>query len=72
MKKLKKNQSTYLLLYTAILLCTSAVNAAEGGGSSYMPGFYGDFGMAVAPEPGNYLSNSMGYNTVGNDANGSN
>ena len=72
MKKLKKNQSTYLLLYTAILLFTSAVNAAEGGGSSYMPGFYGDFGMAVAPEPGNYLSNFMGYNTVGNDANGSN
>lgn len=48
------------------------ISAAESGGSSYMPGFYGDFGMAVAPAPGNYLSNFAGYYGNGNDGNGSN
>lgn len=31
--------------------------ATEGGGSSYLPGFYGDFMMAVMPDKGTFLSN---------------
>lgn len=55
-----------------MLLCTAAAGAAENGGSSYMPGFYGDFAMAVSPVTGDYLSNFMGYNTAGNAGAGSN
>ncbi len=56
----------------AILLDIGSVKAAENGGSSYLPGFYGDFGMAITPGPGNYVNNFFGYNTAGNDAAGSN
>jgi len=47
------------------LLCVAVprVHAAEGGGSNYTPGFYGDFGVAVAPEPGFYLRNDLYYYT---------
>ncbi len=31
--------------------------ATEGGGSNYLPGFYGDFAMAAFPEPGTYFNN---------------
>ena len=52
------------------LLCVAVprVHAAEGGGSHYTPGFYGDFGVAVAPEPGFYLRNDLYYYTA--DASG--
>ena len=33
------------------------LQATEGGGTNYLPGFYGDFGMAVFPGPGAYFSN---------------
>ncbi|WP_161990635.1 SphA family protein [Candidatus Methylobacter oryzae] len=33
------------------------INATEGGGTNYLPGFYGDFGLAVFPEPGTYFNN---------------
>jgi hypothetical protein len=33
--------------------------ATEGGGSNYLPGFYGDFAMAVMPDKGVYFSNFM-------------
>lgn len=68
----KKSPLTRLLVSAAIMPCIHIVEAAENGGSSYLPGFYGDFGMAVAPAPGNYLSNFMGYDTAGDDGNGSN
>jgi hypothetical protein len=29
----------------------------EGGGSNYLPGFYGDFGMGVMPDHGTFLNN---------------
>jgi hypothetical protein len=50
----------------AILLASGLISApwghaAEGGGSHYSPGFYGDFGVAVAPEPGFYLRNEFYY-----------
>lgn len=31
--------------------------STEAGGSNYLPGFYGDFGMAVFPKSGTYFSN---------------
>ncbi len=33
--------------------------ATEAGGSNYLPGFYGDFGMAVFPKSGTYFSNFL-------------
>lgn len=39
------------------LLPMHSVRAGEGGGSNYLPGFYGDFGMAVFPESGTYFNN---------------
>ncbi len=39
------------------MLTGPVVRASEGGGSNYLPGFYGDFGMAVFPGAGNYLNN---------------
>ncbi|WP_082081755.1 SphA family protein [Methylocucumis oryzae] len=51
-----------ILVVLSVLSCTG--QAAENGGSSYLPGFYGDFGMALMPTSGNYLSNFAGYNTA--------
>lgn len=31
--------------------------ATEDGGSNYLPGFYGDFAMAILPDKGTYFSN---------------
>lgn len=33
------------------------VRATEGGGSNYLPGFYGDFAMAEFPEQGTFFNN---------------
>ena len=41
-----------ITLVAGLLIGASPVDAAEGGGSNYAPGLYGDFGVAVAPEPG--------------------
>lgn len=52
-----------------MILCAanaSISNAAEYGSSQYLPGFYGDFGMGMAPESGTYLSNFFGYNWAEN------
>lgn len=51
------------------LIATPVSFGAEGGASHYAPGFYGDFGVAVAPEPGFYLRNDL-YHYTG-DASGS-
>ena len=40
-----------------LILNCSVVSATEGGGSNYLPGFYGDLAMAVFPEPGTYFNN---------------
>jgi hypothetical protein len=50
-----KGTLTALVLLTLLLSTTSAVYAAEGGYTNYVPGFYGDFAVATAPEPGFYL-----------------
>ena len=63
------NKLTNIFLKAATLLCAANVSlshAAEGGSSQYLPGFYGDFGMATTPEPGTYLSNFFGYSLAEN------
>ncbi len=68
------NKLTKILLkpvFVACLTSSTFVNAAEYGSSQYLPGFYGDFGMATTSAPGNYLSNFFGYNWAGNDDAGS-
>ncbi len=68
-----KTLKNFLLQTTAVscVAFSMSVNAAEGGSSQYLPGFYGDFGMAASSDSGNYLSNFFGYNWAGNDDNGS-
>jgi outer membrane protein OmpA-like peptidoglycan-associated protein len=39
--------------------------AAEGGGSNYLQGTYGDFAAAVAPVPGKYFRNDVIYYDAG-------
>ncbi|MGZ8159386.1 SphA family protein [Methylobacter tundripaludum] len=61
---LKCPPSLTQFMATSFLVVTPLTQAAEGGGSEYLPGFYGDFGMAVTPESGYYLSNFLGYSTA--------
>jgi len=50
------------------LTFTLPSHATEGGGSNYLPGFYGDFGMAVMPEPGTYFNNFFAaYQDINSD-----
>ncbi|HSG16068.1 MAG TPA: transporter [Anaerolineae bacterium] len=44
-----------------VLLWSSPGLAAEGGYSNYIPGTYGDFGVAITPEPGFYAQNYLYY-----------
>jgi hypothetical protein len=39
------------------LIIMQGVSATEGGGSNYLPGFYGDFAMAIMPEKGTFFNN---------------
>jgi hypothetical protein len=55
-----KKLTTPFLLLTSLTCGIS--QAAEYGSSQYLPGFYGDFGMAMTPESGTYLSNFAGFN----------
>ena len=50
-----------LSLLAAALITAPAAQAMEGGYSNYGPGFYGDFGVAVAPAPGFYLRKDFYY-----------
>ena len=45
------------LVVMLTLVMTPAAFAAEGGASNYFPGGYGDFAVAVAPEPGWIFAN---------------
>ncbi len=38
--------------------------AAEGGYTNYIPGLYGDFGVAAAPDPGFYPRADLYYYTA--------
>lgn len=61
MKLLRRHLLSTLCLASSVLpLClSSSTYAAEGGSSHYTPGFYGDFGVAIQPEPGFYLRNDL-------------
>lgn len=50
-----------LLAILGSVVWTSPVLAAEGGYSNYIPGTYGDFAVAVAPDPGPLLRNDVYY-----------
>ena len=54
-----------LQLAAGILILTGAsAYAGEGGYTNYIPGFYGDFGVAVKPDPGFYLIQNFYYHTA--------
>ncbi len=54
--------SIFLLLAMFISISGSKrVNAGEGALSFYLPGFYGDFGVAFTPDPGLYLLTTNTY-----------
>jgi hypothetical protein len=46
----------WMLLLSVVTFSLTA-EATEGGGSNYLPGFYGDFAMAVFPEQGTFFNN---------------
>ena len=61
---------TYRLawLFAAYSALALPVFASENNNSNYVPGFYGDFGMALKQESGWYLDNfAMGYTAVAAD-----
>lgn len=47
----------FSVVIVCLLISSSPANATEGGGSNYLPGFYGDFGMAVFPDQGTFFNN---------------
>ncbi len=53
-----------LVCLLGVLLCSSPGLAAEGGYSNYIPGTYGDFAVAMTPEPGWFLQNYLYYYTA--------
>jgi len=53
--KITKNLLKTIVI--TFLASSAIVNAAEYGSSQYLPGFYGDFGMAIGGASGTYLSN---------------
>jgi hypothetical protein len=40
-----------------LIFFSTSISATEGGGSNYLPGFYGDFAMAVMPDKGAFFNN---------------
>jgi hypothetical protein len=60
-------RSLMLLLLAALLFYNSQARAAEGGYSNYIPGTYGDFGMALAPTETWTLRNDVYYYSADGD-----
>ena len=58
--------SLFTLAAFPLVLCLSIsdVHGAEGGYTNYVPGLYGDFGVAITPEPGFYLRTDLYYYTA--------
>jgi hypothetical protein len=50
-----------LTVLAAVFITMPSAHAAEGGYTNYLPGSYGDFGVAVAPDPGFYLRSDLYY-----------
>ena len=57
-----------LAVLVTLMVTPLSVYAGEGGGSHYGPGFYGDFGVAMASDPGFYLRHDLYYSKA--DASG--
>ncbi|MGI9493623.1 MAG: SphA family protein, partial [Geminicoccaceae bacterium] len=57
------NSRLRILTFSWLVLpfATNDTRAAEGGYSNYVPGTYGDFAVAVAPDPGLTLRNDVYY-----------
>lgn len=55
--------SPWIMAIVAVFALSGAhqVSAAEGGADYYLPGVYGNFGMADLPGPGNYFLNYTIY-----------
>ena len=53
-----------LVVLAVVLGATASAYGAEGGSSNYLPGLYGDFAVAVTPEPGFYLRHDLYYYTA--------
>jgi hypothetical protein len=56
--------SLQLVVLGIVLLAGSSSYAAEGSYSNYVPGLYGNFGVAVTPDPGFYLIQDFYYHTA--------
>lgn len=56
--------ATIITVAALVLLTAHSTHGAEGGYTNYVPGLYGDFGVAVAPDPGFYLRNDLYYYTA--------
>lgn len=54
---LRSGKVSLPLLLAFLVVFLTDVEATEGGGSNYLPGFYGDFAMAVMPEKGTFFNN---------------
>ena len=50
-------RAVYIILFA--LISTSGASAAERGASTFIPGTYGDFGVAIKPPPGIYVRNTV-------------
>jgi hypothetical protein len=57
----RSNQTKHglTLLFISCVVFSTELQATEGGGSNYLPGFYGDFAMAVMPEQGTFFNNFL-------------
>jgi len=53
--------ASIIVLLMSIASSTTSSVAAEGGASNYIPGGYGNFGVAIAPAPGFYFQNDVFY-----------
>jgi hypothetical protein len=66
MKRAATRVATLSLLLATLHFTALSAHAAEGGYTNYFPGFYGDFGVAVAPDPGPYFMQYLfGYTADG-------
>lgn len=62
MKSSRRSLQTAISALAAMLPLAQSADAAEGASSNYFPGSYGDYAVAVAPEPGwTYLNYSLFY-----------
>lgn len=62
-----RSRCLYTLIAVLLFCATPVIHAAEGGVDVYVPGFYGDFQMAVLPEKGLTYLNYLMYSKTDSD-----